>query len=116
MSPPVADKDEERLCAKALSLIKQHNNSLYAVLRSSQYHLDGDKFMVSCRFSFHKERIEEPHNRLLIEKAMTKVMGRPIELRCNVESAPVKAEAVDANNELVSSAMAILGGELVDES
>lgn len=116
VAKPKVDQDSQRLCTKALSLIKEHNNSLYAVLRSSQYRMEGDSFVVSCRFSFHKERIEEPRNRTLIEKAMTKTFGRPIELRCEAESSQKKAEAApaDTDSELVSSAIAILGGELVD--
>jgi DNA polymerase III gamma/tau subunit len=110
---PKNNSEVERLCTKALSLIKQHNNSLYAVLRSAKYYIEGDEFVVVCRFSFHKERIEEPRNRAMIEKAMTKVFERPIELRCETEKAESQA-TVNANNELIDSAMAILGGELVD--
>ncbi|MBI2797776.1 DNA polymerase III subunit gamma/tau [Candidatus Saccharibacteria bacterium] len=114
-APTKNNPEAERLCTKALSLIKQHNNSLYAVLRSAKYHMDGDNFVVTCRFSFHKERIEEPRNKALIEKAMTKAFGRPIELQCKLEDTSMSNVEPDSkDSELISSAMAILGGELVD--
>jgi DNA polymerase-3 subunit gamma/tau len=103
------------LTDKALSNIKEHNNSLYALLRSGEAHVDKNKLLVSCRFAFHKNRIEEHHNRLLIEKNMSKVFGMPIELVCKLDSSPApKTEDTNPESELVSSAMAILGGELID--
>jgi DNA polymerase-3 subunit gamma/tau len=111
-----ASDDAVALCDKALSNIKEHNNSLYALLRSGNAKVEGNTLSVNCRFAFHKNRIEEHNNRALIEKNMSKVFGRPIQLQCKLESAPVVtvAEKPDTDSELVNSAMAILGGELVE--
>lgn len=100
-------------CAKALSIIKENNNSLYALLRSGNAHIEEGKLMVECRFNFHKERIEEFRNREMIEKIMTKACGQEIVLQCNLQQAQPQ-KPVQQDEELVSSAMAILGGELVD--
>jgi len=108
----IATKDDPNKLAKGLSLIKERNNSLYALLRSGNATLKGDKLMVECRFNFHKQRIEEPRNRETIEKIMSKVCQKPIILKCNLSSKPDKK--VDTEKEVISSAMAILGGELVD--
>lgn len=100
-------------CAKGLSIIKENNNSLYALLRSGNARIENKKMIVDCRFNFHKERIEEFRNREMIEKIMTKVCQEEIILSCVMvhgkTDAPVKED-----EELVSSAMAILGGELLD--
>lgn len=113
-APPVASESDANLCLKGLSLIKQRNNSLYAVMRSANPILSGDKLTLVCRFSFHKERIEENKNRQLIEAVMTKVTGRPISLVCKTEaSKSSKSDTADKDEELISSALEILGGEVV---
>ncbi len=106
--------DAVALCDKALSAIKEHNNSLYALLRSGGAHVEGNKLLVNCRFAFHQNRIEEHHNRALIEKVMSKTFNRTIQLSCSLDNKPEVAPKADASSELVNSAMAILGGELVD--
>lgn len=105
-------KDLTSRCAKGLSIIKEHNNSLYALLRSGNAHIEGTNLVVDCRFNFHKERIEEHRNREIVEKVMSRACNQPIGLKCRLvqdNTQPVKEDT-----ELVSSAMAILGGELVD--
>lgn len=109
----IVNTDNQSLLAKALSLIKEKNNSLYALLRSAQLQIDGVKFIVECRFSFHKERIEEVKNRQLVEQALTKVFSRPIELVCRLTQAEREPQPTKRDNELVNSALEILGGEVV---
>ncbi len=113
-TPSTDNIDAVALCDKALSAIKEHNNSLYALLRSGGAHVEGDKLLVNCRFAFHQNRIEEHHNRALIEKVMSKTFNRTIQLSCTLENKPEAAPKADTSSELVNSAMAILGGELVD--
>lgn len=105
--------DDENLCLKGLSLIKSRNNSLYALMRSANPVLQGDKIMLKCRFSFHKERIEEAKNRQIIEAVMSKVTGRQITLVCSTENSRKEDSSRDSDAELVSSALEILGGEVV---
>lgn len=116
-SVSIDDTDAISLCDNALSKIKEHNNSLYALLRSGNAQVNGNVLQVACRFAFHKNRIEEHHNRALIEKTMSNVFGKPIQLQCVLESAPAVEtvdEPISTDSELVNSAMAILGGELVE--
>ncbi len=112
-SSTIVNTDNQSLLAKALSLIKEKNNSLYALLRSAQLQIDGVKFIVECRFSFHKERIEEAKNRQLVEQAMTKVFSQPMELVCRLVQIQSEHRPTKPDNELVSSALEILGGEVV---
>ncbi len=109
----VEDIDLTSRCAKGMSIIKEHNNSLYALLRSGNAHIKDKSLIVDCRFNFHKERIEEHRNREMIEKVMSRVCGQPINLVCLLNQVDTK-EPIKEDDELVSSAMAILGGELVD--
>ncbi len=113
-TPSEPDKiDITSRCAKGLSIIKEHNNSLYALLHSGDAHIEGSKLVVGCRFQFHKQRIEEFRNREIIEKVMSRVCKIPIQLECRLKNSNV-SKKIDSEEEIVSSAMAILGGEMVD--
>ncbi|MCX6804606.1 MAG: DNA polymerase III subunit gamma/tau [Patescibacteria group bacterium] len=105
--------DSEELFIKSLSVIKHYNNSLYAVLKGAEIRVYKDSIEVVCRFSFHKDRIAEPRNTSLVEKAFTKVYGRSMHLIIKLEAIK-KPTQIDSQEELVSSAMAILGGEVID--
>lgn len=111
----VGTSSSEAKVIKALSVIKHYNNSLYAVLRGSGLEVVDDHVNVTCRFSFHRDRLKEARNQELIQKAFSKVFERDMMVSIEVENqAPSKEKGADAESELVSSAMAILGGELVE--
>lgn len=113
--PSVAKNDE--IWFKALLAVKQHNNSLYALLRSCQFEIEENQLKVHCRFSFHRERMEETKNRLIIEQALSKAYDRKIHLviALQQQAEQISQEpAPDPTAELVSSALEILGGEVVD--
>ncbi len=112
--PEVVNVDTESLCTKGLSLIKERNNSLYAVMRSANPRMEGDTLVLECRFSFHKERIEEQKNRMLIEQIMSKTFGHDITLDCRLSKPETTHSEVDSEKELVASALEILGGEVVN--
>ncbi len=105
----------DKVTAKALSLIKSKNNSLYAVLRSGDPVLQGDKLVVRCRFRFHKERIEEPKNQQFIEAVFSKVANRQVEMTVVHATEEQAQVAAQPDEELVASALEILGGEVVQE-
>jgi hypothetical protein len=71
---------------------------------------------VRCRFRFHKERIEEHKNQTFIEAVFSKVAGRPIELRVQHTGADQSEAASneEGNEDLVASALEILGGEVIE--
>lgn len=108
------DIDLTTQCAKGLSLIKESNNSLYALLRSGNARIADKRLIVDCKFNFHKERIEEFRNKEMIEKIMTKTCGTNITLKCNLLNVRGTEVVTEKDDELISSAMAILGGELID--
>jgi len=100
---------------KALSFIKTKNNSLYAILRSGSPSLDGEILTITCNFRFHQERIEEARNRQLIESIFSRVAGRTVEMRVEHSAATGQSNlANDSGEELVASALEILGGEVIE--
>lgn len=103
------------LWMKALTQIKQRNNSLYALLRSScNVRFEEDELVLGCRFGFHRDRLKESKNMQIIDQALSRVYGRKFKVLVQLDSAPVVPAAVDSNAELMSSALEILGGEVMD--
>jgi DNA polymerase III subunit gamma/tau len=115
--PPVVptSQDDPDLWLKALMMVKQVNNSLYALLRSCGSTINGNELVVTCRFNFHKERLQEPKNRQLLEAALARVYGRQIRMAVQLENAGPTPATADSETELVSSALEILGGEVINE-
>lgn len=99
---------------KALIEIKSKNNSLYALLQSCEIKLSDDQLMIYCRFNFHRDRLMEGKNRDIIEKALETVYNKPIKVECELKTMTTEAPVASQTNELVSTAMDILGGELID--
>ncbi len=112
-APSAGAPADMTLWPKALLIIKQHNNSLHALLKSCDITLEDDEFKIVCRFGFHRDRLDEPKNRGIIEQALEQIYGRrlPVIVRL-VSKPPLPA---DSSMELVGSALDILGGEIVDE-
>lgn len=102
------------LWKKALILIKEKNNSLYALLCTCSTDFSGDQLILTCRFTFHRDRLNEAKNQQVIEAALAKAYGRPIMVVTQLENAKSLEKKTDTTGELVSSALEILGGEVVD--
>jgi DNA polymerase III gamma/tau subunit len=114
-SAEATDQPDQELWLKALSQIKQHNNSLYALLRSScTVHFEANEVILGCRFSFHRDRIRESKNLQIIEQALARTYGRRLKAVPQLEATPTATQDIGPSDELVASALEILGGEVVE--
>ncbi len=105
------------LWPKALMVIKTKNNTLYALLQSCRIEFKDDNLLVWSKFNFHRDRLMQSANRQIIEKGLEKVYGRPISMTAHIDTTAKVARdptAVNPSTDLVSSALEILGGEIVD--
>jgi DNA polymerase-3 subunit gamma/tau len=104
------------LWPKVLVLIKVNNNSLYALLQMYPVDFGESEVTIKPRFNFHRDLFDKHANRAAIEAAASKVYGKPIKVSARTEETGqrVKTPKPDPASELVSSALEILGGELVD--
>ncbi len=102
----------EQAWQKALYLIKEYNNSLYALIKSCEANFETDQLTLVCRFSFHRQRLEEAKNRTVIERALKAAFGRPI--RILVTQNEATSSSPSSASELVTTAIEILGGEVVE--
>jgi len=101
---------------KVLLAVKEHNNNLAALLKTCKVQFEPDEVILQTRFNFHRDRITEPKNLRIIEQALVKAYGKPLKVRAQLDQAAVPAPPTPqtAGPELVSQALEILGGEVVD--
>jgi DNA polymerase-3 subunit gamma/tau len=106
------------LWPKVLIVIKSQNNSLCALLQMYPVEFTEGEITIKPRFNFHRDLFLKPATRQLIEAAATKVYGRPVKIGARTEDGGAGAKkrktTPDPNAELVSSALEILGGEIVE--
>jgi DNA polymerase III subunit gamma/tau len=112
--PSQAPAQSGELWLKSLVRIKSQNNSLYAVLRSCSVSFSADAVLVSCRFRFHRDRLLEPKFRQIIEQAAETAFGTPMRIVVQIENMNMAPAEPAPTTELVSSALEILGGEVLD--
>ena len=75
--------------------------------------INQENINVACRFSFHRDRISEQRNRQVIEKVFSRVYKKEMHLNTAVEQIK-KTDDVNSEQELMSSAISILGAEVID--
>lgn len=104
------------LWPKVLMHVKAENNSLAALLQMYPVDFEADEITVKPRFNFHRDLFMKAANRTTIEAAVAKVYGRAIKVTARTEEGVKVAKRAnsDQSAELVSSALEILGGEIVD--
>ena len=104
------------LWPKVLVHVKAQNNSLAALLQMYPVDFTSNEITVKPRFNFHRDLFLKAANRITIELAVAKVYGRQIKVSARTEESTkvLKRSQPDQSAELVSSALEILGGEIVD--
>ncbi len=114
--PASADAPASELWPKVLVIIKAHNNSLAALLQMYPVEFEASGITIKPRFNFHRDLFLKPANRSAVEVAATKVYGRTTKFFARTEESakPARRTQSDPAAELVSSALEILGGEIVD--
>jgi DNA polymerase-3 subunit gamma/tau len=90
--------------------LKSKNNTIHAFMRVAVPVFEEERLILTFPYKFHKERLEESKNRMMVENIITKVYGKPYQVVCMLETNGngVKLESTE-------SAASILGGEVMDE-
>ena len=104
------------LWPKVLIHVKAQNNSLAALLQMYPVDFSESEITIKPRFNFHRDLFLKAANRSTIESAAAKVYGRQVKIGARTEETgkTLKRAKPDPAAELVSSALEILGGEIVD--
>lgn len=103
-----------------LAELRPQNASMYAFLRSAVHEFAEDTLTLYFDYKFHKERIDDFKNKKMIEATAEKVYGGKIKIVCELKDKTevIKTEQQinkEIKEDLLNSALEILGGEVVEE-
>jgi len=111
-----------------LEEVKPHNHSLTAFLKTCQpIDVKGNEVLVSCQYSFHKDKLQRVENREIVEKVIEEILGEKIFLKfitqdeaekmgyriSEINFVKKKRSNDEEENSLVNSALDMFGGEVV---
>jgi DNA polymerase III subunit gamma/tau len=84
-------KNLEKNWKKILAETVQYNNSIHALLKSSKpISVEDSCVLLEVGYSFHKERLEAPKNRRIVENIIKNVIGEDLRIKCKKSDKPVK--------------------------
>ena len=70
-----------------LSLISKENGSVKALMKSGKIQkIEGSSVIIEVFYSFHKERLENPKNKKIVEKAFYEIYGYKLNIKCVVSA------------------------------
>ena len=109
-----------------LTEIQPFNHSLKALLLNCQaMSVKGKEITLATPYDFYKERLNENDNRLTVEKVFGKILGCSVIIKTIIDKTLAKKSPADSSPEgekeepqqdsLLSSAMEIMGGKVVEE-
>jgi len=112
--------------SKLLEEIKPFNHSLKALLSNCQIaSVFKNEITIATPYDFYKEKLNDPTNRLTIEQVFGKILGIKISLKTVTDkeagikikskSSPTDLEKPGQQDELLNSAIEIIGGKVVSE-
>jgi DNA polymerase III gamma/tau subunit len=82
-SHPISKPDDQWLAL--MMAVKPLNHSVEAFLRSATGELRGKNLIISAFYPFHKERLEDPRNRKILETAVQGVYGKGIKIKVELK-------------------------------
>ncbi len=105
-----------------LEEVKPKNHSLTAFLKTCQpVSVEKDHIIISCKYSFHKDKLQKVSNKIIIENVASEVLKSKVFIKFisqeDAEKMGYKIEKIAPNKknneDLVASALEMFGGEVV---
>lgn len=103
-----------------LEKAKELNASLTLALSTARpVSTEGAEIIIAVKYPFHKERLDQPANRLTLKQAFDTILESETKLRIVLDDAAAPARSandISEGNPLVAQAMEMLGGKLIREN
>ncbi len=97
-------EEVEREWMKVLTAVKPYNHSVEAFLRAARpKKIKANRVILEVFYPFHKDKLEEPKNRQIVEKGLNTVFGIEIGFECVLSSGKEKPLVI--NNETPMTAV-----------
>jgi DNA polymerase-3 subunit gamma/tau len=94
--------------SRLLGALRSDNRSLEALMRScSPKAVEGDVVVLGFAHSFHRDKVEESQNKLVVEDALSEVLGSRYRIRCILDAS--------AGSDRGSDSERAEGGEAVEQ-
>jgi hypothetical protein len=88
-----------------LEAVKAGSRSVEAFLKECRpVEADEDSVILGFNYPFHKESVDNPKNRVLVEEAFAKVLVRPVHIRCVLVTKDTPPGASAANKDKSTTA------------
>lgn len=106
-------EDIEKKWHEVLAAVKPYNHSVEAFLRASRpKEVVKGELVMEVFYPFHKDKLEEPRNRQIVEVGLEKVLGEKILFRCVLATNKKPAVVIDNNYKLEETRQSNDGGEV----
>lgn len=85
-----------------LTEVVKFNNSIQALLKACvPVAVEGNSIILEAGYAFHKERLENPKNRKIVEEVLQEVFGSAVRIKCNLsKEKPKKKKTPKETGEL----------------
>ncbi|MBI2103374.1 DNA polymerase III subunit gamma/tau [Candidatus Woesebacteria bacterium] len=88
----LSSQAETETWAKVLSAARPRNKSVEALLRAARpVNFDGKILTLGVFYSFHKERLESPPHRQILDEIVREVFGKGVRVVCTLTNPPTRA-------------------------
>ncbi len=85
--------------SRVLAEIKSRNMHVEAILKDCQLAaVEGDMVVLSARYPFHKEKLDDDRAKQLVEQVMSMVVGQPCRIKCILAPEGAKQERKGNDN------------------
>jgi DNA polymerase-3 subunit gamma/tau len=98
-----------------LDTAKKLNASLTLGLSTARpVEITGSTIVIAVKYPFHKERLEEKANQLTLQKAFDTILGAQTKLVIKIDDTATKNSSSAEEDPLISQALNMLGGRIVE--
>lgn len=81
----VSIEEVEKLWIPILNFIKPRNHTVEAFLRAARpIKVEGDMVEIEVFYPFHKDKLEEAKNRVIVEIGISEIVGKELRVKCSL--------------------------------
>ncbi len=81
----------DNIWKSVLNTLKGSHNTLYGMARMAIPAIDGDDFILECKYAFHKKRLSDKHHKKILSDAIAEASGASYVVVCTLaEKKPAK--------------------------
>ncbi|MDD3711014.1 MAG: DNA polymerase III subunit gamma/tau [Patescibacteria group bacterium] len=108
-------EDVKKNWTEFVTKLKPHNHSLAFIMQSCQINdVDENKICLSFKYKFHKDRLDSPEIKKIIEDVLVDVYKTRIDLKVIVDENLEINNNKNDNNEIIDNLLKTFGGKIIN--